>query len=274
LLDQASRVIDEIKVVVNKLNSVDFAEREVILQEERDRIVEKYNYLIDDLQKQKEDITRQIEKDMVVVTPLQQKVIKEGYCYFCNIKITSGIPYQFSKEEQKVLEVEIVEGAGFCSQECLLGHCKEYKKWVKLRQEEEEKIEEKIESNKRLVARIHLAIGNLRSKVNRLAKKEKELALGIDTFPSEKKVGFFRQIAQNLGLAKKESSPNDKLVEYKRQRKILEMSIRDKEKYLQQSLLALKIDEQFKKVREASKRIHSKRNAINKKVKEDTSIDE
>src|SRR5207302_588749 len=103
--------------MINKLNSVNFAAEENILQEEREIMVQKYNYLIDDLGREKENIARQIEKDTVSVTPLQQKVPREGYCYFCDIKISSSTSYQFSREEQKILEVEIVEGAAFCSKE-------------------------------------------------------------------------------------------------------------------------------------------------------------
>ncbi|CAI2162230.1 17152_t:CDS:2 [Funneliformis geosporum] len=184
LFNQVTRIIEEIEVMNNKLNSVDFAEEEEILQEERDAVIQKYSGLVEDLRKEKEIITRQIENEddtVAVAPPLQQKSPKKGYCYFCDTKITSSIPYQFSKEEQEVLEVKIVEGAGFCSQECLLSHCKEYKKWQ--------------------------TIGNLRNRINNLIKKEKELELDIDALPAEKKAGFFRRIAQNLGLAKKESSP-------------------------------------------------------------------
>jgi hypothetical protein len=258
--------------MTNKLNSVDFAEEEDILQEERNAVIRKYSGLMDDLRKEKEIITRQIENEddtVAVAPPLQQKVPKKGYCYFCDTKITSGVPYQFSKEEQEVLEVKIVEGAGFCSQECLLSHCKEYKKWQSLHQKEEQKNEEKIQNKKKLVTQIHLAIGNLRDRINNLIKKEKELELDIDALPSEKKEGFFRRIAQSLGLAKKESSPSDKLAEIKRKRQKLEAEIKDKEKFLQQSLLVLKISEQHQKVRKNLKNLFSKRNAIAGKGKEE-----
>jgi len=113
------------------------------------------------------------------------------------------------------LEIEIVEGAGFCSQDCLLGHCKEYKNRENIRQEEEKKNEEKIESGKRLVTQIQLAIVDLTNRINKLEKKERGLELDIDVLPSEEKVGFFRRIAQNLGLAKK-NSPHDRLAEVRR----------------------------------------------------------
>lgn len=120
-----------------------------------------------------------------------------------------------------------------------------------------------------MVTQIHLAIGNLRNRINNLIKKEKELELDIDALPAEKKAGFFRRIAQNLGLAKKESSPSDKLAEVKRKRQKLEAEIRDKEKFLQQSLLILKISEQHQKVRKNLKSLSSKRNVIEKKGEEE-----
>ncbi|CAG8476794.1 884_t:CDS:2 [Ambispora leptoticha] len=151
LLDQIEIVVEEIEAIISKLNSVDFAEEETILEQERKVMIQKYSDLREDFRKEKEGVSRQLEKSTVSVTPLQQKVPKEGYCYFCDTKISLGVPYQFSKEEQKVLEVEIAEKAGFCSKECLLGHCKEYKKRENLYREEEKKVEQKIENDKKLV---------------------------------------------------------------------------------------------------------------------------
>jgi hypothetical protein len=192
---------------------------------------------------------------------LQQKVPKEGYCYFCEIRISSGIPYRLTKEEQGVLEIEIVEGAGFCSQDCLLGHCKEYKNRDKTRQEEEKKNEEKIASGKRLITQVQLAIGDLMNKVNRLERKEKELELDIDILPSEEKIGFFRRMAQNLGLAKK-NSPHAKLAEIKRKKARLKMELEKKNEELQKILVILSVDEQVQKERQGLKKklLRNKRN--------------
>lgn len=258
------------------MSDVNFAEEEEILQEERDAVIQKYNGLVNSLQKEKETISRQIEKkeDVIPVTFLQQRIPKKGYCYFCDIKIAPGIPYQFSKEEQEILEVKIIEGAGFCSRDCLLNHCKEYKNREEIRQEGDKKIEERIESNKKLITQIYLVIGNLRNRINNLIKREKELKLDIDILPSEEKIGFFRRVAQNLGLVKKESSPSDKLAEIKRKRLRLGTEIKEKEQFLQQTLLILKVDEKHQKVRKASEKLFSKRNSIETKGKEEVDIDE
>src|SRR2546423_794459 len=148
LSQSAKNIAEKAEKVVNELNTVHFSEEEDPLYEERNIIAQKYTNLLDELQREKETIVRQIEKDIIPITPLQQKNPKEGYCYFCDIRISSGIPFRLTKEEQKVLEVEIVEGAGFCSRDCLLGHCKEHKSREKIRQGEEKKNEEKIESGK------------------------------------------------------------------------------------------------------------------------------
>src|SRR5262249_26263020 len=137
LSNSVKNVVEKAEEMVNKLSSVHFAEEEEVLHEERKLIALEYKSLLSELQREKETIVRQIEKDTILITPLQQKVPKEGYCYFCDIRISSGIPYRLTREEQGVLEIEIVEGAGFCSQDCLLNYCKEYKGREKTRQEQE-----------------------------------------------------------------------------------------------------------------------------------------
>ena len=266
LSESIKNIAEKAEKMVNKLNSVHFAEEEEVLHEEKNFLVRDYKSLLNELQKEKETIIRQVEKDTVLITPLQQKIPREGYCYFCDIRISSGIPYQLTKEEQGVLEIEIVEGAGFCSQDCLLNHCKEYKNREKSRQEEEKKNEEKIESGKRLITQIQLAIGDLMDKVNRLEKKEKELELDIDILPVEESAGFFRRIAQNLGLAKK-ITPRAKLAEIKRKKARLKMGLEKKNEELQKSLVILSVDEQVKKERQNLKQklLHSKRNVHPKK---------
>jgi len=117
---------------------------------------------------------------MIPIVPLRQKTLKMGYCYFCDISISGGFPYKLEKEEQKVLNIEVIEGAEFCSQECLLGYCKEYRKREKLRQEEEEKRKIKIESDRKLVTEIQGKIGNLVKRINELERKGRELELSAE----------------------------------------------------------------------------------------------
>lgn len=274
LSESVRNVSEKAERMINKLNSVHFAEEEEVLHEERNSVARKYGNLLNKLQRERETITRQIDKDIISIIPLQKKAPKEGYCYFCDIKISSGIPYQLTREEQRVLEIEIVEGAGFCSQACLLEHCKEHKNREKLRQEEERRSEEKIESGKRLVTKVQLAIGDLISRINRLERREKELELEIDNFPSEERAGFFRRIAQSLGLVKK-IGLHDKLAEIKRKRVRLKIELDKKNEELQKTLVILSVDEQVQKERHNlqkkflgdKRNIHTKEDA--KKISEE-----
>jgi hypothetical protein len=269
LSESIKNIAEKAEKMVNKLNGVYFAEEEEVLCEEKKLIVRDYKSLLSELQREKETIVRQVEKDTVLITPLQQKVPKEDYCYFCDIRISSGIPYRLTKEEQGVLEIEIVEGAGFCSQDCLLGHCKEYKNREEALREEEKKSEEKIAGGKKLITQIQLAIADLLSKVNRLENKEKELELDIDILPAEERLGFFRRIARNLGLVKK-SSPHTKLAEIKRKKVRLKMELEKKNEELRKTLVILSVDEQVKKERQGFKKklLHNKRNVHFKKDSE------
>ena len=55
----------------------------------------------------------------MVVTPLQQKNVKTGYCYFCDVNLAGNFAYKLSKREQNTLGIELAEGVSFCSQKCL-----------------------------------------------------------------------------------------------------------------------------------------------------------
>src|SRR5690349_17067630 len=107
--------------MLSKLKVVHFSGSETVLDEEREHLVKEYTDLINGLMVEKETISRQIEKEAVFSAPLRKKSLKEGYCYFCDISISSEIPYRLTNEEQSVLQIEVVEGAKFCSQDCLLG---------------------------------------------------------------------------------------------------------------------------------------------------------
>ena len=253
LSESVKNISEKAEKIVSKLNGIHFAEEEGVLNEERDLIKKEYNKLLHELQGEKETIVRQIEKDIIPITPLQQKLPKEGYCYFCEIKISSGVPYRLTKEEQEVLEIEIVEGAGFCSQDCLLNHCREYKNRDKIRQEEEKENEEKIRSGKKLITQIQLVVSELIDKINKLEKKEEELELNIDTLSSEEKTGFFRRVMQGLGLVKK-NDPHTRLAEIKSKRIRLEKKLEKKSEELQKTLVILSVDEQVQRERQSSKK--------------------
>ncbi|CAJ0895076.1 15149_t:CDS:2, partial [Entrophospora sp. SA101] len=122
--ESAKNIIRRVEEVLNKLEGVRFSGGEVVLHEEKDNLAQKYRSLIGKLSYEKETILRQVEKKITMVTPLRQKVVKTGYCYFCDISIAADFPYKLRAEEQNTLGIEIAEGAAFCSQECLLGYCK------------------------------------------------------------------------------------------------------------------------------------------------------
>ena len=144
LVEHAENICARTEETLNKLNNVRFSEGDFVFQEERNDLMRKYSDLLSLLREEKTTILRQIEREVIPITPLRQKELKPGYCYFCDISIANGFPYKLEKEEQRVLDIEVTEGAEFCSQECLLGYCKEAKNRRKIRQEEEKKSKEKI----------------------------------------------------------------------------------------------------------------------------------
>src|SRR5947199_1875266 len=175
LLEYTKNIIGKAEKFLDRLDSTNFSEDELVLEEERKNLAQEYNILIDNLQKEKATISRQVEKAVVVVTPLRKKTPKFGYCYFCDIDVTAGFAYKLKEEEQKVLGIETPRGAEFCSQECLLGYCKEYKNREKIRQEEEKKRREKIESDRNLVTKIREEMTKMMREINNLESREKEL---------------------------------------------------------------------------------------------------
>src|SRR4051794_5561805 len=156
-----------------------------------------------------ETIRRQIdEKKVVSLAPFQPKSLKIGYCYLCNIGIGENFSYKLKEEEQRILEIEVVKGAEFCSRKCFLDYCKEYKKHEKLRHEEKKKNRKKIEHDQLLISETQDEITSLIERIDELEKKE----LRLELVPPEKvreereKVGFFRRLFQKLGLAKQTDS--------------------------------------------------------------------
>ena len=55
--------------MLSKLTNVRFSESEVILEEERAYLIQKYDGLISHLQKEKKTILRQMEKKVIPFTP-------------------------------------------------------------------------------------------------------------------------------------------------------------------------------------------------------------
>lgn len=186
LLEYTKNIVRKVERVLDKLEGVRFSSNEIVLHEEKDNLIQKYRVLIKKLGEEKETILRQAEKKIIISTPLRQKIVKTGYCYFCDISIAEGFPYKLSREEQNTLGIEITKGATFCSQKCLLDYCKEYKNREKLRQEEEKRSKEKIDKDRQMVTEIQKQMSHLTERINRLERKERELELTPESDQIEK----------------------------------------------------------------------------------------
>jgi hypothetical protein len=207
--------------------------------------------LLEDLNKEKTTILRQIENKKTFIVPLRQKTPQKGYCYFCEIDISDSFSYRIEEKDKRILGVEINEKARFCSQECLLSYCKEYKKRKEIRQNEERKIKGNIENNKKLVTEIQGRMADLTTKLNHLETKERKLQLNFDDYAFSKKeeeVGFFKRLAQNLGLVKKKDniSPLEKARVIKIE---LKEQLKKNEEELKTALVFLSISKQVEEER-------------------------
>ncbi|CAG8535232.1 1748_t:CDS:1, partial [Paraglomus occultum] len=172
MAEYTKNVIRKVEEVLERLEVVRFSGSEVVLYEEKDNLIQKYHLLVKKLREEKETISRQMEKKIMIVTPLRQKTVKSGYCYFCDTSYETDFPYKLKVEEQNTLGIVIPEGAAFCSQECLLNHCKEYKNREKLRQAEEKRNKEKIAQDKKMVTEIQGRMADLTERINRLERRE------------------------------------------------------------------------------------------------------
>lgn len=257
LLEHAGNINNKVEEVLNKLENIRFSEGDFVLQEERDKLVQKYNSLLNLLRDEKSTILRQFKREVMSITPLRQKTLKVGYCYFDDISLASGFPYKLEKEEQKVLDIEVPEGAEFCSQECLLGYCREYRKREKLRQEEEKRNKEKIVADRKLVSEIQTGIRDLTKKINELERKERDLMLASgDVWENEtKKVGFFQRLGQKFGWVK-DNSPRLVLERVKKSKIRLEKELDKKSEDLQKALVNMSVDEQVEKERQKLEKKH------------------
>jgi len=244
---------------MDELDNVRFSESENTLHEEKNDLVRKYSELIEDLHQEKETILRQMGKENTSLTPLRQKDLKSGYCYFDDISISGNFPYKLGKEEQEVLGIDIPKGAEFCSQECLAGYCKEYKNRERLRSEKERENKNKIEEGKKEVAKIQMNIANLMKRLNKLERKKNQLELSKEIFrEGSKNIGFFRRIGQNLGLLK-DNSPRSLLERINKTIAIVEMQLDKNNSDLQNVLINLSVDEQVEKEQKKSMNFFNKK---------------
>jgi hypothetical protein len=127
------------------------------------------------------------------------------------------------EEEQRILGIEIVKGAEFCSRKCFLDYCKDYEKHEKFRQEKKKENRGKIEYGQLLISKVQDEITSLIEKIDKLEKKELELEMiPPERIREEKeKVGFFRRLFQKIGLAEK-TDPASLLEKVKKQKGELE----------------------------------------------------
>ncbi|CFW93041.1 protein of unknown function [endosymbiont DhMRE of Dentiscutata heterogama] len=270
LLEYTKNIIRKVEELLEKLEGVRFSLNEVVLHEEKDNLIQEYHLLIKKLREEKETILRQKEKKKMIVTPLRKKAVKIGYCYFCDISIATDFPYKLKVEEQNTLGIEIVEGAAFCSQECLLNYCKEYKNREKMRQEEEKRNKEKIARDRQMITEIQGQIASLTARINRLEQRERELELlpEGDQVERPENDGFWRRLGQKLGLVKK-PSPLSRLERVRKLKGELSIQLEKTGEKLQKSLIMLSLDEQKEEERKRlEKKILLEKNKLTAKEKE------
>jgi len=271
LSEYTRNLIAKVEKTLLDFENILFSGDEEILVEEKDNLSQKYKDLIGKLQKEKETILREIRKESTPFVPLRKKTLNPNYCYFDDVDISSTFPYKLKKEEQAVLGIEIPEGAEFCSQECLLDYCKEYRDKEKFRQDEEKKNKEKIENDRRRVTEIQEKIGNLVKRINNLERKERELELLEKNSRGEEKrsLGFFGRIWLRLGLIK-ENDPRILLQNSKDKKVNLSIELERENEKLQKALVTMSIDEQNQKKMLAyeNERISDKNKITENKEKE------
>jgi hypothetical protein len=119
LLERTDHLIREVEEALDKLRMARFSENETSLREENSHLIQRYQTLKEKLRKVRGIISRQAGEEVMVVTPLQQKNVKIGYCYFCDVSIADNFAYKLSEREQSTLGIELAEGTSFCSQKCL-----------------------------------------------------------------------------------------------------------------------------------------------------------
>jgi len=72
LAEYTKHTMRKVEGVLEKLEGVRFSKDEVVLYEEKDKLIQKYQLLIKKLGEEKATISRQVEKRMMVVTPLRR----------------------------------------------------------------------------------------------------------------------------------------------------------------------------------------------------------
>ncbi|CAI2173981.1 254_t:CDS:2 [Funneliformis geosporum] len=210
LLEHTNFLSEEVGKILDGLKVVRFSESQTFLDEEKNHLIQECKKIMGDLREIKEVISQQTDRKTTIITPLQRKIPKKDYCYFCDVSIMGDFSYKLKAEEQKAYGVEIPEGAA-----------------------EKVKIREKVERDRKEINEIQGQITNFTERINRLKRKEKELELLPESNPVEhpKKVGFFRRIGQSLRLVKK-PNPLSKLERVKKLKEELNIQLENSEKRL------------------------------------------
>jgi hypothetical protein len=128
LKEKGENMSNEMEKELYELEKIRFSAESDSLKEEKVKLINQYQNLIRILKEKESVIAEQMGKRIVPVVPFRQEVSEAGRCYYCKIDITNSFSYQLEKEVQIVSNIRVVEGAKFCSQDCLSKYCEKYKK--------------------------------------------------------------------------------------------------------------------------------------------------
>jgi hypothetical protein len=246
LQNHAGIIIDRVRGELNKLNNLRFSENELVLIEEKENLIKEYKEVETLLTNEMETIRRQVdEKKVTSLTPFQKKSLKLGYCYLCNTSIGENFTYKLKEEEQRILEIEVVKGAEFCSRKCFLDYCKDYKRHDRLLQGKKKENRKKIEHDQLVISKTQEEITSLIEEIDKLEKRELELELvSPEKIREEKlKVGFFRRLFQRLGWAEKTDSASQ-LERVKKRKAELEEKLEASRDRIKSAYISLTADKQ------------------------------
>ncbi|KLL02520.1 MAG: hypothetical protein MRERC_1c126 [Mycoplasmataceae bacterium RC_NB112A] len=251
LKEKGENIYDEVEKELYELKKTRFSAESDILEVQKNDLIDKYQNLIRILKKQESTIAEQMRKRIIPIIPFRQELPEENRCYYCKIDISGSFSYQLGKEVQIASNVRVVEGARFCSQECLYKYCEKYRKWNHDRQIKREKHQSKIACNKRILTQLQEEETNLQKRINDLERREqvtkdlydeeireKMLTRGI------KKPSRWQRFLQKLGI-KKTNSTLDNLQRIKKLKQECKLELVKKQDLIGQVLLKLEIDKKF-----------------------------
>ncbi|MCE8162648.1 MAG: hypothetical protein I3273_02270 [Candidatus Moeniiplasma glomeromycotorum] len=256
LKEKRENMSNEIEEELHKLEKIRFSAESDSLKEEKSELVNQYNNLIKILREKESVIAEQMRKRIIPVVPFRREALEVGRCYYCKIDITNSFSYQLEKEVQVISNIRIVEGAKFCSQDCLSKYCEKYKKWNRDQQIKREKHQAKINHNKKILTQLQEAETELQKKINDLEKQEqtaKSLYEEEMLNGGTKKTSGWQSFLQKLGI-RKANNPLSNLRRIKKLKQDYELELEKKQALISQVLLKLSIDKQFEKEWEAQEK--------------------